>query len=194
MRKLGLLLSPASLPAVAALAALMVLLVAAGTPASAAAQLQPPVLLVSAGQSPDAVMVRVLLRRVNIEPELLPTATAANVKDQKTLIVVIGASSKGLGAAGINLNQEQERLVKLLAAAKAKGIKIVAMHLGGSARRGGSSDKLIEMVLPQADVVVVVTDGNKDGYFTKNKPKAATLYSVDRIADVSKPLEELFGK
>ena len=39
------------------------------------------------------------------------------------------------------------------------------MHTGGEARRGKTSNDLIEIVVPEADYVVVVAAGNKDKLF-----------------------------
>jgi hypothetical protein len=161
---------------------------------ASAAQFSGPTLLTNAGQSPDAVMARVLLNKTKANAELIDIATEANLNGKKSLVVVIGASSKGLGAAGIDLNDELARVTGLVTAARKAGIKIIAMHLGGSARRGDSSNKLIEAIVPMADAVIVVEGGNTDRMFNKNLRSGAAFYSVDKIANASAPLEELFGK
>jgi hypothetical protein len=160
---------------------------------ASAAQFSGPTLLTNAGQSPDTAMARVLLNQTAANAELNDLATTANLNGKKSLVIVIGASSKGLGAAGINLNDEVARVTSLATAARQAGIKIIAMHLGGSQRRGQSSDKLIETVVPLADAVIVVESGNADGIFNKNLRSGAAFYSVDKIANAAAPLKELFN-
>ena len=79
---------------------------------------------------------------------------------------MIGASTKGLGAAGIDMDQETERAKALMKAAREKGVRILTMHVGGEARRGKSTNDLIELVLPESQHLVVVATGNKDKFFT----------------------------
>lgn len=162
--------------------------------ASAAVKLGSPVLLTSAGQSPDVVMAKVLIGKVGATVSLKQEAKESDLSGNKTLVIVIGASSKGLGAAGVNINGELARVKNLAQEARSAGIEVVAMHIGGSARRGSDSNKLIEAVVPLADAVIVVADGNKDKIFDKNLRNGAEFYSVSKIADCSTPLEKLFGK
>ena len=59
--------------------------------------------------------------------------TGADLPDDcKTLILAVGGSSKGLGAAGIDADQELARTDALISAAKEKGIIVLALHTGGS--------------------------------------------------------------
>ena len=59
----------------------------------------------------------------------------------KTVLLVLGASSKGLGAAGISAQGEIDRTNLLIAEAKKQGIKIIGLHIGGKSRRGEMSDE-----------------------------------------------------
>lgn len=122
-----------------------------------------PYILTSAGQSADFQMVKAMLKMNKVEnytedallkPETMP-------EDVGTIIIVIGGSSKGLGAAGIDAQQELDRLVSVMNFAKEKEIPILAMHIGGAARRGDLSDKFIGPVVAEAKVCVVVTEANE---------------------------------
>ena len=90
-----------------------------------------PILLTSVGQSADVEMVKVMMDKGGLSPETNSLATEADLGDSKTLVLAIGGSSKGLGAAGIDANQELERVNKLIAAADEKGMTIIALHIGG---------------------------------------------------------------
>ena len=76
---------------------------------------------------------------------------------------MVGGSSKGLGAAGIDADGELARLEELMAGAKDAGLSIIAMHTGGEARRGDLSDKFITPVFEKADYAIVVSAGDEDG-------------------------------
>ena len=68
--------------------------------------------LTSAGQSPDAMMVKVILKKMNVEADFDMALKPDAIKDHKALIIVVGGSSKGLGAAGIDQDQEKTRVEK----------------------------------------------------------------------------------
>ena len=117
-----------------------------------------PILLTSVGQSADVEMVKVMMDKGGLSPETNSLATEADLGDSKTLVLAIGGSSKGLGAAGIDANQELERVNKLIAAADEKGMTIIALHIGGEARRGDLSDKFVAPSFEKADYAIVVAD------------------------------------
>lgn len=152
-----------------------------------------PILLTSVGQSADVEMVKTLFKKINIDPTTDHLATADSIGDAKTLVLAIGGSSKGLGAAGIDADQELARVAKLVDAAKSKGLKIIAMHTGGQTRRGELSDKFIKPAFDKADYAIVVADGDKDGLM---KGLAASesipMDTVDKITDVPDVLKAAF--
>ena len=104
-------------------------------------------------------------------------ATSADLGDAKTLIVVVGGSSKGLGAAGIDADGELERLDELMTAAKDAGLSIIAMHTGGEARRGDLSDKFITPVFNMADYAIVVSSGDSDGMMNDLSQETVSLWT-----------------
>jgi dihydropteroate synthase len=87
------------------------------------------VAITSVGQSADAMMVRVLMRNLNIAADYDALMSIDVLEDQKVLIVVVGGSSKGLGAAGINQEEEKSRGVSLIEAARGKDIKNLVRHV-----------------------------------------------------------------
>ena len=126
-----------------------------------------PVLITSAGQSADIEMVKVMFQQSNIPFAADESVTAEDgFGDAKTLVVVIGGSSKGLGAAGIDADAELARIEELLDAAEAAGMSVVSAHIGGAGRRGLLGDRNIEPVVTRSDYCIVVDGGNDDGLFT----------------------------
>lgn len=152
-----------------------------------------PVLLTSAGQSADYEMVKTMLDKNDIKCEKNSLATSADLDGVKTLMLAVGGSSKGLGAAGIDANGELERVTELVDAAKEKGIIVIAVHVGGEARRGELSDKFIAPSLEKADYVIVVADGDKDGLMKGLAAKAGIPFDeVSSMADVVPKLGAAF--
>ena len=139
-----------------------------------------PVLLTSCGQSPGPERVRFFLRRLEMEHEFVEEATAQTLIDKqlsgtpfKSIIIVTGASLKGMGAAGVSIRDELARTEALIEEANRQGIPIIGAHVEGMARRaqgaaaGDNSDELsIDAVMPESDLMIVRQDGNEDRRFS----------------------------
>jgi len=155
-----------------------------------------PALLTSIGQSADVEMAKAIMTRAKLgfTMDSLLKAQGLAALNAKTLIIVIGGSSKGLGAAGISADAELDRTKALLNEAKKRGMKIIGMHIGGEARRGELSDRFINAAVPFCDYVIVVTEGNGDGIFTKLCGTKIPLDNVDKISQLGAPLAAAFLK
>ena len=109
------------------------------------------------------------------------------------MIVVIGGSGKGLGAAGIDVPDEQERVDKILARAREMNIFILGMHIGGEERRGPVSANFVPYAA-EVDYLIVKEDGNQDGYFTKlAADNKIPLYTIQKSMEVADLLKQIFG-
>jgi len=147
-----------------------------------AAEEQPEILITSIGQSADARMVNVLLTRHNVETVYEQLALPEDIENFKIVIAVVGGSSKGLGAAGIDKNDEIDRTKSLIQEIEDQEVVLLVMHIGGEARRGALSDAFLDEIVPYADHLIVVEAGNMDGYFT-SKEKEISMEVVDKIVD-----------
>lgn len=154
-----------------------------------------PIILTSVGQSADVNVVQTLLKKCEIDSDLNATVTADDLGSYKTLVLAIGGSSKGLGAAGVDENQELDRVKSVIAKAEEQGMTIIALHIGGSARRGTLSDKFIPDALAAADAAIIVSEGDSDdfmkGIVTENG--VATAF-IDNQVGAVEPLKTIFGK
>ena len=177
--------------------------------AAQAPKCEAPVLVTSCGQSIAPIMLKVFLQKLQVEFEVNALATADDLlakkqagKPYKTLIVTMGASLKGMGAAGIAIDDELERTAALIAAARKEGIKIIGAHIEGLKRRaqgaaaGDTTDEQsIDAVAPLADLLLLNKEGNSDGRFSViAKAKGIPLVEVEKNVDLITELGKLFGK
>jgi len=178
----------------AALAAVLFLGIALAAQAQGtSAVFDQPLLLTSAGQSPDVQLAVVLAKRAGLEHTLAKMAEAKDLAGARTLGIVVGASLKGLGAAGIDTAKEKERVRALLAEAAAKGIPVLFLHLGGDQRRGELTDAMVADTLPSARLAVIVKSADKDGLFSRIcKDKGIPLVAVEKTADAAEVLRAAF--
>lgn len=148
------------------------------------------IVLTSVGQSPDATMIRVVLRKMKINAENQPLLRPEGLAGEKILVAVVGGSSKGLGAAGIDKDQEIERVTGLFQSAKQKGMKLLIMHIGGEGRRGTLSDAFIEAAAPHADRLIVVDGGNNDKIFDRLvEGKNVKILTAPNVNGTAEPLK-----
>lgn len=152
-----------------------------------------PILLTSVGQSADVEMVKVMVEKNELTYTMKTLATPEDIGDCKTLMLAIGGSSKGLGAAGIDADQELDRVKKLISAADEQGLSIIAVHIGGEARRGELSDKFIAPSFEKADYAIVVKEGDKDGLMAGLAANAGIpMDVVASMGEVIAPIKAAF--
>jgi len=168
-----------------------------------------PILLTSCGQSPGPVRLKIFMSRLelNFDYKLFATAddliTKKNEGDPyKSIIIVTGASLKGMGAAGISIDDELERIEGLIAEAKKQGITIIGSHIEGMERRakgaapGDNSDELsIDAVCPNSSFMIVKKEGDEDSRFTNiSNGQNIPLILFEKNLDITGVLEKVFTK
>lgn len=171
-----------------------VLLIAGVCAAAQPAKPSMPALITSGGQSPDGLMLDVLLnKKLDMKIPFVSLAKVSDMKNVKTLIIAVGVSNKGLGAAGIDQSQEIARVKSLLDFAREQGVYVIMVHTGGSQRRGATSDQIAKMVAPVAKAYVVVKAGNTDKFFNRLADEnKAQLIEIDMITEAGPAIQGLF--
>jgi hypothetical protein len=157
-------------------------------------QLGLPLLVTSGGQSPDAMIIKMLCDEADIKADFDQLIEAGQLKTGiKTMIIAVGLSMKGLGAAGVDEDYEISRIDKLLTAARKSKVYIVGAHIGGNARRGGSGDRFVNAVIPRCDLVIVKEEGNEDGLFSRLTASAKIpLVVIEEVLELRDVLPQLF--
>jgi len=168
-----------------------------------------PVLVTSCGQSIGPTTIKVVLQRLKLAYDIDPLATPETLRARaksdapyKSLIITMGASLKGMGAAGIAIEDELARAAALIAEARKLGIKVIGAHIEGMKRRaqgaaaGDTTDEQsIDAVAPNSAVLLVLKEGNADGRFTAiSQAKGIPLVELEKTLDLIPALEKLFAK
>jgi hypothetical protein len=158
-----------------------------------------PVLTTSAGQSSDVETMNVILEQAEIGYDYCDVPSVDLIKKgvglggaesgdgfhvdiwtdtdtykegtpYKTVVFVMGASLKGMGASGLTIEKELKRLKTLIEYCKENKIFIIGVHPGGESKRGAggsNNERVIDAIAPYADFLIVLEDSDKDGRFTK---------------------------
>lgn len=186
---------------------------------------QLPLLSTSAGQSPDVTTLNIVLEEAGIKYDYCDVPTVEMVEagvglsgkkpgpgfhveihtdlqkfptgtPYKTIIFAIGASLKGMGASGLTVESEVKRLKKIINYGKEKGIFIIAVHVGGTSKRGApgsDNERMIDAVAPFVDYLIVTKDSNKDGRFTKiAEEKGIPLTEIEYALNLVDILKQVF--
>jgi len=168
-----------------------------------------PVLVTSCGQSIGPTTIKVVLQRLKLAYDIDPLATPDILQAKaragtpyKSLIITMGASLKGMGAAGIEIEDELARAAALIAEARKLGVKVIGAHIEGLKRRaqgaaaGDTTDEQsIDAVAPNSDILLVLKEGNSDGRFTViSQAKNIPLVEFEKTMDLIPALEKLFSK
>jgi hypothetical protein len=170
----------------------------------AAPKAQAPVLVTSCGQSPGPLKLTVFLKKLGIPYDYKADATDKDLaaKPYRTIIVVTGASLKGMGAAGVSMKDELTRTAALIDAAKKGGVLLVGAHIEGMARRSqgaeagdNSDEQSIDAVCPKSQLLLIRKDGDEDGRFTAiAKKQNIPMIGFEKNLDIEGVLKSLFGR
>ena len=170
----------------------------------AAPKAQAPVLVTSCGQSPGPLKLTVFLKKLGIDYDYKADATDKDLasKKYKTLIIVTGASLKGMGAAGVSMKDELARTSAIIDAAKKGGVLLVGSHIEGMARRSqgaeagdNSDEQSIDAVCPRSQALLVRKDGDEDGRFTAiAKKQNIPLITFEKNLEIEGVLKAMFGR
>jgi len=162
----------------------------------------PPILVTSCGQSTAPNMLDSILRKVGVAYDISPLATVKDLKAKgyKSLIITMGASLKGMGAAGISIDDELKRTSELIEAAIKDKITIIGAHIEGLKRRaqgaepGDTTDEQsIDTVAPKSNILFIKKEGNEDGRFTTiSQGRKIPMVEVEKNLDMVKALEAIF--
>jgi hypothetical protein len=166
-----------------------------------------PAFIASIGQSAGAQQARVLAMRAGLEFTFEARPAVETLEGHETLVVVLGASTKGLGAAGVDIDAEIAWATTLFERARESGMSIVAMHIEGGTRRGPSSDRVNTTFAPMVDHLIVKgatpdqewaeaeeADGNADGLFTSIAAEnGISITYIAKTLEAVDALKELFG-
>ncbi len=172
-----------------------------------------PVLITSCGQSPGATMIKVIFMKLEFEhpdpayttkmqavPEDLISAKEAG-NPYKSLIIVMGASLKGMGAAGISIDDERSRTESLINEARKQGITVIGAHIEGMKRRaqgaapGDNTDELsIDAVALNSDILIINKDGDQDRRFSIiAEENDIPMVVVEKNLELMAELEKMFS-
>lgn len=168
-----------------------------------------PVLITSIGQSPGPVYFRVFMNRLGYDFVFNSLATvedmAAGHQDAgpfKSIIIVTGASGKGMGAAGISIDDELARADRLIAQARSLGLTIIGAHIEGMERRAqgaapgdNTDEQSIDAVCPNADMLLIMEEGNEDGRFSDIATDVGIpIILFEKLTNLSDVLPTIFGR
>lgn len=155
-----------------------------------------PILITCAGQSSDVLMAKILAGKAGLDFVLDKNAVADNVDSVKSVIIVPGGSVKGMGAAGIDKEQEYKRVEQIIKKTNELKKIIICVHVGGQSRRGNLSDYFNKLVAENSDMIIVVKEGNsEDNYFSNiAKEKNIPIEIPEKIINITEIFKKIYGK
>ena len=164
--------------------------------AAAAAAFEGPALVVSVGKSADISIAKSMMTRIKVDYDVYESESGKDIDltGVKTVVIVPGVSTKGLGEAGIQLDEELGAARKIVEKIDAADVKVLVAHLGGSSRRDDLTDQFIDVILPIADHIVCLDEGNRDGKFTDYAAAhGVPCDSAENISGLVANVQKLFG-
>lgn len=183
-------------------------------------QAQLPVLVTSAGQCPQVQVVSVFATMAGLEFDLHPRPTVDMLEKgvglgedsgakigtdlekypignhYHTVFITMGASMKGMGAAGISADDENKRVEEVVKwFQEQKDMLMIGVHIAGEDRRYHYlSEGMIDRVAPYCNLLIIAKESDADGRFTEISNKyGLPMKLVDTEFDLLPVISELFN-
>jgi hypothetical protein len=152
-----------------------------------------PILLTSIGQGSGASLAGALLgAKARLPVEFLPLAATGEVTRFKTLMVNVELNLEALQQAKSNFGTENLRMEGILSEAKRNHVPVVFLYLGSGKDFSPQFQPFIDKALLQADFLIVLDEGNREGFFTKKaEDLGAPLIEIRRFDDLIPAVEGL---
>ncbi len=152
-----------------------------------------PVLVTSIGQNLAAYQVQLMLARTDVAFDYDPLGGVDLLEGKGTVLMAVGASVKGFGAAGITIEDELGRARTLAETARENDQLVIIVHATGKEGRDSLSNRLIEGVAPLADLLLGRQDGNDDGLFSDIAAEhEIPLVTFGNVVNLVATFKELF--
>ncbi len=155
-----------------------------------------PVYITSIGQAIDIEDFLIEVDYLNLfeythdnmlQPEDVPAGAV--------VMAIVGCSIKGLTSAHLTLEEEMARSQAFMTKTKNKEITFIAWHIGGMARRGSTSDQIIETVFSGASLDLFLTYGDSDKFLTNIVVENdVPCYQIDYVGNIGLVLKLLAGE
>ncbi len=154
------------------------------------------ILITSIGQNLDALIIKAIFDDMNVEADFLPNAPPEVVAEYEQVIISPGISYKGIGAAGITVQDEVNRARAIVEAASKHSGQVILMYLGSFLQGDAKSGELIEMLAPQADVIIIYKDcGGPIEYFRRiAQEKSIPMFTIENLGNLCEELSCIFSK
>lgn len=150
-------------------------------------------LITSAGQSTDTYILQDSVNELRFHNLFMPQATVVDIDTTRAVLVVVGYSEVGMKLHNKNFEEEYQRIKDLIQQAEQTKIPIVAIYVGGKERRSKQTDQLLELVVPQSNLVISTYSGNKDRKISSMTSRYGIPISlINQSIDMTEPLASVF--
>ncbi|MEA4884466.1 MAG: DUF6305 family protein [Clostridia bacterium] len=176
--------------------ALILAAVSIGPAAFAAAPApKPPVYVTTAGRGDDFERVLAAAEAAGLKPTSSSGAICCDTLGFNSILVTFSSSPDALKAARTTERVETGRVMDLMAKAKARGVFLIGVYLGGSGGRDPFEERLLNTCWKWLTCFIATANSDSDGFIrdatgANNIP----LVIIESAAELSDALRQAFGR
>jgi hypothetical protein len=153
-----------------------------------------PVLITPVGQNPDGLMIKVVLGKLGVKNDYFELASSKDLDNNyRSVVMAVGVSFKGMGAAGLDCNDEINRTRKLVCEAVKEDCPIIFVYLGENPWREKRTGQLVKLIAPHSSYIIIKENSSKDKYFTEIVQEyKISLITVDNLTQLETVFKNIF--
>ena len=135
---------------------------------------------------------------VNRENDRPATAKYAKGTKYQTVMFIMGASTKGMGASGLNIETELKRVNENITWCRSNNVKMIGWQLEGVSQRskaGSDNERIYDAVTPNMNQLLVIKSANDydNKFSTVASQKSIPIEIYTSARDAAPILKKIFG-
>ncbi|SDK05106.1 DUF6305 family protein [Sediminibacillus albus] len=151
------------------------------------------ILLTSAGQAPENMILAKIAEELHLEGDYRPRALASDLYDYNTLVIAVGSSANGLKYKSRTFSEEKQRTRLLLEEAEHMNVPVIIMHITGDKREDRHTSELLEITAPFADYFIgLKTFSRKHQMIDLLQASHVPITLVNELDDINTPFNSAF--
>lgn len=138
-----------------------------------------------------------LTLNINRDNDTPASAKSAKGTKYQTVIFVMGCSTKGMGASGLNIDTEIKRVEANIKWCQTNSVKMIGWQLEGVSQRskaGSDNERIYDAVAPKMDQLIIASTADQDKKFTNIAAKEKiAIEIVSSTKNYAPLLKTIFG-
>ncbi|MFD2761433.1 DUF6305 family protein [Lentibacillus juripiscarius] len=151
------------------------------------------ILITSAGQAAENIILLSVAEKLNLEADYRPRALGTDLYDYNSVVIMLGSSANGLSHTGRSFQEELSRVSSLIQEADAADLPVILINVSAPLRHHVQTRELFEQIAPSTDYFIGLRSiRNAEFYIQTLRNHSVPVTLITRLDDIHTPFNAIF--